>query len=89
MSRITGGSPDLLRDCSRDLSRWFADRHCRKCNGLMKPGVYMAQTFSGVLDFPGDTHAVTVSPGGPGRLEPCLKCEACGHSVTGGKAVTP
>lgn len=60
---------------------------CRKCNGNMRPGTYLAQTFSGVPDFPGDTHAVTVSPSGPGRLAECLKCDACGHSVTAGKAV--
>lgn len=58
-----------------------------KCNGNMRPGTYLAQTFSGVPDFPGDTHAVTVSPSGPGRLAECLKCDACGHSVTAGKAV--
>lgn len=62
---------------------------CRKCNGNMRPGTYLEQTFSGVPDFPGDTHAVTVSPSGPGRLAECLKCDACGHSVTAGKAVTP
>lgn len=62
---------------------------CRKCGGRMVEGTYLAQTFSGVPDFPGDKHAVTVSPGGPGRLAPCSKCEACGWSVTGGKAVTP
>lgn len=60
---------------------------CRKCNGNMRPGTYLEQTFSGVPDFPGDTHAVTVSPSGPGRLAECLKCDACGHSVTAGKAV--
>lgn len=60
---------------------------CRKCNGNMRPGTYLAQTFSGLPDFPGDTHAVTVSPSGPGRLAECLKCDACGHSVTAGKAV--
>ena len=27
---------------------------------------------------------VTMSPGGPGRIVPCLKCSACGHSVTDG-----
>ena len=86
MTRVTGGSPDLLlQDCSRGLSQWLADRYCRKCSGLMKPGVYTAQTFSGIPDFPGDTHPVTVSPAGPGRLAECLKCDACGWSVTIGK----
>lgn len=27
---------------------------CRKCNGNMRPGTYLEQTFSGVPDFPGD-----------------------------------
>lgn len=62
---------------------------CRKCNGNMRPGTYLAQTMTGIPDFPGDRHAVTVSPGGPGWLAECLKCDVCGHSVTGGKAVTP
>ena len=55
---------------------------CRKCNGNMKPGFYTAQTVGGIPDFPGDTHAVTVSPGGPGRLADCERCDRCGHSVT-------
>lgn len=62
---------------------------CRKCGGRMVEGTYLAQTFSGTPDFPGDKHAVTVSPSGPGRLAECLKCAACGWSVTSGKAVTP
>lgn len=62
---------------------------CRKCGGRMGEGTYLAQTMTGAPDFPGDKHAVTVSPGGPGRLAPCSKCEACGWSVTSGKAVTP
>ena len=57
---------------------------CRKCAGQMRPGKAIAQTFSaGMPDFPGDTHGMTISPGGPGKLVDCLKCEACGWSVTG------
>lgn len=59
---------------------------CRKCNGNMRPGTYLAQTMSGTPDFPGDRHAVTVSPSGHGRLAECLKCDLCGWSVTAGKA---
>lgn len=56
---------------------------CRKCAGNMKTGQAMAQTFSaGRPDFPGDAHGVTMSPGGPGKLIECLKCEVCGWSVT-------
>lgn len=83
------GSP--LREAAPTVVEpdWDDNRKCSKpkCNGNMRPGTYLAQTFSGVPDFPGDTHAVTVSPSGPGRLAECLKCDACGHSVTAGKAV--
>lgn len=64
-----------------NAARAAADR-CRKCNGEMRLGTYLAQSLIGVPDFPNDRHAVTVSPGGPGRLEPCLKCSKCGWSVT-------
>jgi len=57
---------------------------CRKCNTLMGPGKALEQTYTGTPDFPGDTHPVTMSPGGPGRLAACLKCPTCGYSVTGG-----
>ena len=51
----------------------------------MRPGVAMAQTFAGGLpDFAGDDHVSTFSAGGPGILTACMKCEACGWSVTGG-----
>lgn len=54
---------------------------CRKCGGSMHEGLAIEQTFSGVADFPGK-EVVTLSPGGPGRLIKCLKCEQCGWSVT-------
>jgi hypothetical protein len=58
---------------------------CKKCGGAMRLGQAIAQTFSaGSPDFPGDTVGMTVSPGGPGKLVPCLKCEACGWSVSAG-----
>lgn len=55
---------------------------CRRCGGNMVPGLALAQTYTGLPDFPGDSRAVTMSPGGPGKLVPCLKCVKCGHSVT-------
>lgn len=59
-------------------------RHkCKKCGGEMRKGQAIAQTMSGTPDFPGDRHAVTVSPGGPGRLIDYTKCANCGWSVTG------
>jgi len=58
------------------------DDACKKCGGAMKPGKAIAQTYSaGTPDFPGDRHGMTCSPGGPGKLVDCLKCEACGWSV--------
>lgn len=48
----------------------------------MRPGKAMDQTYTGSPDFPGDTHATTISAGGPGRLTDCMKCEDCGWSVT-------
>lgn len=52
-----------------------------RCCGDMLPGVAMGQTFTGMADFPG-REVVTVSPGGPGVVVQCLKCNACGHSVS-------
>lgn len=56
---------------------------CKRCGGLMSPSVAMQQTFtSGSPDFPGDLTGITLSPGGPGKLIECLKCDKCGWSVT-------
>jgi hypothetical protein len=58
------------------------DDRCRKCGGAMNPGHAIVQTFTaGAPDFPGSTVCVTISPGGPGVLVDCMKCEACGGSV--------
>ena len=54
---------------------------CRKCNGKMKEGKAIEQTYTGIPDFIGDDHICTVSPGGPGKLIKFLKCEDCGWSV--------
>lgn len=54
---------------------------CKPCGGEMKPGRAIAETLTGVPDFP-DGEVCTVSAGGPGRLIDCLKCSACGWSVT-------
>ncbi len=55
---------------------------CKKCNGDMHPGKAIAQTLTGMPDFPGDRSAVTLSAGGPGVLIDCLKCSTCGWSMT-------
>ena len=61
----------------------LAEDRCRKCGGEMKPSKATDQTFTGgTPDFPGDTHAATLSAGGPGKMIDCMKCESCGWSVT-------
>ena len=57
---------------------------CRHCGGTMHPGKALAQTLMGTPDFPSDKTATTLSPGGPGEMIDCMKCEACGWSVTEG-----
>lgn len=52
-----------------------AQQTCRKCGGQMSPGKAIAQTFD-------CSDEGTMSPGGPGKLVDCLKCEACGASTT-------
>lgn len=60
--------------------------NCRRCGSEMRPGIAMGQTATpGVPDFPGDREASTYSVGGPGKLMTCMKCPACGWSVTGGE----
>lgn len=54
---------------------------CKRCGGELKPGIAIKQTFSGSPDFAG-VAIVTMSPGGPGRLIGCMKCSACGWSVS-------
>ena len=66
---ILGKDPDL--------------RLCKRCGGIMRPGIAMGQTWSaGIPDFPGQDTCITMSPGGPGRVIGCMKCEACGWSQT-------
>lgn len=57
---------------------------CRRCGSPMQPGIATAQTLTGIGDFHGRDEAVTLSPGGPGKVIPCRKCPACGWSLTGG-----
>lgn len=51
------------------------------CAGIMRASHALQSTHAGLPDFPGG-EVVTMSPGGSGKLVPCLKCSACGHSVT-------
>ena len=48
----------------------------------MRYGKAIEQTYTGTPDFPGDTQCITMSPGGPGKIVDCLKCDQCGWSVT-------
>lgn len=58
-------------------------RLCKRCGGIMRPGIAMGQTWNaGIPDFPGQDACITMSPGGPGRVIDCMKCEACGWSQT-------
>ena len=64
---------------------------CKKCEGDMQPGQAIAQTVVYSHDFPGDelgSAGQTMNYGGPGKLIGCMKCAACGWSVTGTPAVT-
>lgn len=47
----------------------------------MRPSQAIGQTWTVLPDFP-DGEVVTISPGGPGKLIGCLKCEKCGHSIS-------
>lgn len=55
---------------------------CRKCGGQMKASKAIEQTHTSGFGFRIGNRIATVSPGGPGKLVDCLKCEKCGHSVT-------
>ena len=56
---------------------------CTRCGGEMKPGQALESTLVGEPDDIGE--CVTVSPGGQGKLVPCMKCAECGWSVTVGE----
>ena len=54
------------------------------CGGEMRPGIATGQTFTaGAPDFH-DSDVVTLNAGGPGAVIDCMKCSACGWSVTKG-----
>ena len=57
---------------------------CTRCGGEMKPGQALESTLVGEPDDIGE--CVTVSPGGQGKLVPCMKCAECGWSVTVGES---
>jgi hypothetical protein len=65
------------------MSLPFDKGKCPKCNGKMSYGKALQQTYTGSPDFAGG-EVVTMSPGGPGKLVVCWKCQDCGWSVTTG-----
>lgn len=60
----------------------MSEHRCPKCKVALHRGIATGQTYTGSPDFFGDTRAVTMSPGGPGYVMPCLKCPECGYSIT-------
>lgn len=58
-----------------DLALARIPKRCRKCGGTMRPGIATGQTVD-------CSDEGTMSPGGPGKLIDCIKCEKCGCSVT-------
>lgn len=57
--------------------------NCRRCNTPMKPGQFIRQTWNKLR--PGQLVGSQYASG-PGKLDTCLKCPSCGHSVTKEKA---
>lgn len=54
----------------------------RNCDGMMRKGVAMGQTHTGVGDFRQSDAICTVSFGGSGEIIPVMKCNKCGHSIS-------
>jgi hypothetical protein len=55
---------------------------CRRCGAEMRHGVAMGQTVVARRESRGDDDCRTFHAGGTGRVVACLKCSACGWSVT-------
>ena len=64
----------------RDARLAGHNRTCRKCGGGMKPSKALTRTFRSSPYMGQDI--VTITPGGPGKLTDCIKCEGCGWSIT-------
>ena len=75
---------EALDSCVDTILSLSVKRICTHCGGEMKPGQAIESTLVGEPDDIGG--CVTVSPGGPGKLVPCMKCAECGWSVTVGES---
>ena len=75
---------EALDSCVDAILSLSVKRICNRCGGEMKPGQALESTLVGEPDDLGGV--VTVSPGGPGKLVPCMKCAECGWSVTVGES---
>ena len=49
---------------------------------MMRKGIAMGQTYTGMGDFRRDDAVCTVSHGGSGEIIPVMKCNKCGYSVS-------
>ena len=74
----------VLADRAERASAAENPKTCTRCGGEMKPGQALESTLVGEPDD--IDGCVTVSPGGPGKLVPCMKCAECGWSVTVGES---
>ena len=54
----------------------------RECDGIMRKGIAMGQTSTGIGDCRQNDAVCTVSPGGSGEVIPVMKCKKCGHSIS-------
>ena len=54
----------------------------RKCDGMMRKGIAMGQTYTRSGDFRQDDAVYTVSHRGSGEVIPVMKCNKCGYSVS-------
>jgi len=82
MANVKGNPDKFANGWDRIFGKQPDHSACKKCGGTMLAGKAISQTLVGSPDFPGDIRGVTMSPGGPGELMDCLKCEKCGWSIT-------
>jgi uncharacterized protein with PIN domain len=65
-----------------DLTLKPVAMRCRRCEGELRPGVAIGQTAVALRPRRGEGDIRTYHAGGTGKVIPCLKCHACGWSVS-------